>query len=331
MFEFLLRKLGWDAASRQQARELARQVEQLLEACDRRLCLLPGHQHALMPGMRIAQSHLATLSEKLPPALELSLQSFARDPRLGLLFAGPSSLLDVLEGSESLRAFFSSASNGDEAWALMTMQRSETARFGVAMENGELRNDVAQTVVSFDCHGLQLPCASEEAFRTQSGERALHVLTAVIARQLGLLEQTRLQLEAELGRLQLRRLTLQSPSRIVVDGQGGDDLPDTLVDLDKRLSEVRPQLESLRELNSLEGALDTVRHVLEHPGDYFSLENVTLRLNRMGIKCEAGEDGATTLQLEELVLGRERPTRRALMPVKIHRESIAELRRQFRD
>lgn len=99
--------------------------------------------------------------------------------------------------------------------------------------------------------------------------------------------------------------------------------------MDRRLSEVQPLLESLRELNSLEGALDSVRHVLEHPDDYFSLESVTLSLNRMGIKSDALEEGATTLQLEELVLGRDKPIRRALMPVRVRRESIAELRRQL--
>lgn len=329
MFEFLLRKMGWDAASRLRVREQAMQIDRLLSACDRRLCLLPDHQHALMPGMRIAQAYLSTLSDRLPPVLELSLQSFSRDPRLGLMFAGPPSLLELLDGSDALREFFSSAANGDEAWALMTMQRSETSRFGVAMENGELRNDVAQVVVSFDGHRLQMPCASEEQFRTQSGERALNVLTSVIARQLSMQEQTRLQLEAELGRLQLRRLALKSTSQVVVDGQGDDDLPDTLAEVDRRLSEVRPLLESLRELNSLEGALDSVRHVLEHPDDYFSLESVTLSLNRMGIKSDALEEGATTLQLEELVLGRDKPIRRALMPVRVRRESIAELRRQL--
>ncbi|AXE31862.1 hypothetical protein DK842_19345 [Chromobacterium phragmitis] len=329
MFESLLRKWGWDAASRQQARERGLEIDRLLHACDRRLCLLPNHQQALAPGMRISQDYLSTLTEKLPPVLELSLPSFSRDRRLGLLFAGPSSLLELLEGSDALRDFFSRAANGDEAWALMTMRRSETGRFGVAMENGELRNDVAQTVVSFDGHRLQMPCASEDSFHRQSGERALHVLTAVIAGQLSLQEQTRLQLEAEQGRLQLRKLALKSAAHVVLDEQDSDDLPETLAGVDQRLKEIRPLLESLRELNSLEGGLDTVRHILEHPRDYFSLESVALRLNRMGVKVGDGDEESTLLQLEELVLGKERPTRRALMAVRVRREHVIELRQQF--
>lgn len=72
----------------------------------------------------------------MPEPLELSLRGFAQDPRLGLLFSGPASLLSCLRQSEPLRNFFLSASQGDEAWALLSMVRSETGRLGVAMEGG---------------------------------------------------------------------------------------------------------------------------------------------------------------------------------------------------
>ncbi|POZ60240.1 hypothetical protein [Chromobacterium alticapitis] len=329
MFERWLRKLGWDQQSRQRARELAAQVEQLIDICDRRLRLLPSYQDALAPGMRTSQVYLSSLMTQLPSVLELSLHGFARDPRLGLLFSGPSSLLELLDGSDGLREFFLSASNGDEAWALLTMQRSETRRFGVAMENGDLRSDVAQIVVSFDGHRLMMPSPNWEAFQQRSGAHALDVLGSVIARQLSLMEQARQQLEAELARLQLRRMALQSSDCMIVDGQSGDDLPESLPAVDARLNEVRPQLDALREHASLEGLLQMVRQVLECPEDYFSLQSVTLRLNRMGIKLEGETDEGTALELEEVVLGKTQPIRRALMPVRIRREAIDELRRQF--
>ncbi|QEL55281.1 hypothetical protein [Chromobacterium paludis] len=331
MLDQLLRKLGWDGQSRQRARLLAAQIEQLIDLCDKRLRLLPGYQDALAPGMRTAQDYLSSLMTQLPPVLDLSLASFARDPRLGLLFAGPASLLELLENSDKLRAFFLSASNGDEAWALLTMQRSETRRFGVSMENGELRSDVAQIVVSFDGHRLMMPSPSLEDFLRRSGAHALDVLVSVIARRLELLEQTRQQLESEQARLQLRRMALQSEGCTVVDGQSGADLPDTLSAVNARLDELAPQLEALRSHASLEGILQAVRQVLEQPQDFFSLQTVTLWLNRMGIKLDAEAEEATELSLEEVVLGQVQPVRRALMPVRIRREAIEELRRQFGD
>ncbi|OHX15427.1 hypothetical protein [Chromobacterium sphagni] len=329
MFERLLRRLGLDGQSRQRTRMLAGQIEQLIDACDKRLRLVPGYLDALTPGMRASQAYLSTLMAQLPPVLTLSLPSFSRDPRLGLLFAGPSSLLELLDGSGPLHEFFLSAGNGDEAWALLTMQRSETSRFGVAMENGELRNDVAQVVVSFDGHRLVMPSPSQEQFRRNSGAHALEVMTSVIARRLSLLEQARQQLEAEQARLQLRRLSLQSDRCVVVDCQASDAcLPETAAGVDARLAEIGPQLDELRGQASLDGLLRTVREVLEQPADYFSLQTVTLRLNRMGIKV-GRDDEATDLTLEEVVLGKAMPVRRALLPVRVHRHDIAELRRQF--
>ncbi|UTH73630.1 hypothetical protein [Chromobacterium sp. IIBBL 290-4] len=330
MFDHLLRKLGWDAESRRRARELHQLIDQLVDACDRRLRLLPGYLDALSPGMRASQAYLSTLTERLPPVLNLSRRSFATDPRLGLLFASPASLLEVLESSDSLRDFYLSASNGDVAWALMTMQRSETSRLGVALQDGELRNDVAQLVVSFDGHRLLMPCPSEQDFQRRSGEHALQVQAGVIARRLSLMEQARQQLEAECSRLQLHRQALRSETCVVIGGaEDAGPLPATAAEVDARLEEVRPQLDELRAQAGLEGVLGVVKQVLEHPDDYFSLETVTLTLNRMGIRVDSGEDGASELLLEEVVLGKIQPIRRALMPVRIERQAIAELREQF--
>lgn len=131
------------------------------------------------------------------------LRGFAQDPRLGLLFSGPASLLSCLRQSEPLRNFFLSASQGDEAWALLSMARSETGRLGVAME-GELRREVPQQVVSFDGHRLAMPCASRELLLESSARRSQEMLTTVIARRLSLLEQLRQTLDNEMSRLQLR-------------------------------------------------------------------------------------------------------------------------------
>ncbi|MGC0151746.1 hypothetical protein ACPRNU_04730 [Chromobacterium vaccinii] len=331
MFEHVLRRLGLDAGSRRQAKALAAQVEQLIDGCDRRLRLLPDYQRALAPGLRVSQDYLSGLLEQLPPPLRLSLP-FSRDPRLGLLFSGPSSLLQLLDGSAELREFFLSASNGDEVWALLSMQRSETRRFGAALEGGELRNDVAQVVVSFDGHRLMMPSVSDEALLRQSGAHALDVLCAVIARHLGEREQARQLAEVEQTRLMLRRRALGADDCTVIDG-GGDcgDLPDTLSGVDARLAELAPRLAALREDACLEGMLRQVRRILERPADYFSLRAVTLHLNRMGVQAEPGGDGVAELRLKEVVLGREQSVRRALLPVRIRRDDIAELRRRFGD
>lgn len=334
MFQALLRKLGWDEASRERQKALSAAIEQLVDATDRRLRLVPGYRQALESGMRTAQAYLATLMHQLPPMLDLSLRAYATDPRLGLLFSGPASLLELLENSEPLREFFLSASNGDEAWALMTMMRSETARFGMAMSNGEVRSDVAQIVVSFDAHRLMMLSPSLEQLQAKSGPRGQEVLAAVIARRLSLCEQMRQQLESELGRLQLRRLSLRGgEQRTVIDAQADDrDLPASLSAVDARIGEIQPQLEALRASASLEGMLAEVKGVLEQPQDYFSLESVSLHLNRMGVKCDdpaAGDEDVTELRLEEMVLGKIQPIRRALLPVRVSRQAIDELRQRF--
>lgn len=326
----LLQRWGLDAESRQQQRELTQAIESLVDGTDKRLRLSPGYLDALAPGMRVTQAYLAELPSRMPEPLALSLRGFAQDPRLGLLFSGPASLLSCLRQSEALRNFFLSASQGDEAWALLSMARSETGRLGVAMEGGELRREVPQQVVSFDGHRLAMPCASRELLLESSARRSEEMLITVIARRLSLLEQLRQTLDNEMSRLQLRLSVLRCEAGTVVDGSSdGSPLPDTCEGVQRRMAEIEPQLREARGALSLEGLLETVRHVLEHPAEYFRLEWRTLYLNRMGIKQDAPGEDATELEFEELVLGQAQPLRRALMPVRVTRQALAELEREF--
>jgi hypothetical protein len=94
---------------------------------------------------------------------------------LGLLFSSPLSLLLCLKSSAPLQSFFLSASQGDQAWAILSMSRSETVRFGMVEHNGEVRS-VAQQVVSFDQHRLIEPSATPEDLLQSARRRGLAVL-----------------------------------------------------------------------------------------------------------------------------------------------------------
>ena len=209
------------------------------------------------------------------------------------------------------------------------MQRTDSTRYGVANQNGELRSDVAQTVVSFDRHYLMLPCPSFEALRQHSPARGLDVLTRVIARRLELLDRERVELDCELTRIRLRLSALANPKLVLIDAlPDNDPLPldlDALRALQEQKSQRMLELKTVTELN---GLLELVAYMLEHPEDYLRVELTALSLDRMGVvQSEQAGQEVTRVCVEEILLGPDEPVHRVVLPVHISRQSISELER----
>jgi hypothetical protein len=312
---------------------LPQTIDRLVAATDSRLSLLPGYRKVLAPGMRTSLAYVQSLSQKLPDSLDLSLLSFTLDRRLGLFFSSPSSLLSLLKKNQPLHEFFLAASNGPDAYALLMMQRTDSLRYGMAQQDGELRADVAQTVVSFDQHRLILPCPSMAALRQRSPERGLDVLTRVIARRLALLDRERLALDCELTRISLRLSALSHPQRVLIDAMPVDDsLPKGREALLARQQVLTQRLGEVKSVTELSGLLELVAHMLEHPEDYLRLELSVLNLDRMGVvqREEAGSD-ATQLCVEDMLMGPDEPVQRVELPVHVSLDAIAELERCVTD
>jgi len=201
----------------------AQAIDRVVAATDARLALLPGFRKALLPGVRISRDYVASLVRDWPAPMALSLLSFTLDRRIGLFFSSPASLRAALARSESLLAFFHTPSLGDEAVALLVMQRTDTQRYGLESHNGELRGDVPQVVVSFDHQRVVLPAASWDALRAQAVLRGQDMIAHVIARRLSLLTQERSELESELTRIRLRLASLAHPEALLIDAMPADD------------------------------------------------------------------------------------------------------------
>ncbi len=308
-------------------------LEKVVDRTDPRLRLLPGYARALRAGVRQSLTFSAGLGERLDTPLPLSLRSFTTERRLGLFFSSPASLLAVLERSEPLQQFFRSPSLGGEAHALLLMQRSENLRFGCVERNGEVINDVAHTVVSFDHHRIILPCPSRAALLEALPMRGLEVLLAIANRHLVSEEQLRAELEGELMRVEMKLATLPGSGALLAGTLPSDShhLPDTLPALKRMREELQGRIAQLRQMTELTGVLKTVCHILEHPADYFRVSPARLMLDRMGVLQSEPADAAdaTEVTLEEVVLGHGKPMSRAVVPVVIHYDELMELRRDF--
>jgi hypothetical protein len=298
-----------------------------------RIALLPGYRTALMPGMRTATGYIRQMLEHLPAPLELSLLSFTLDRRLGLFFSSPVSLLSLLKQDQALLEFFRSPSFGDDVYALLLMERSDSLRFGVVNQGGEIRADVAQTVVSFDHHRLALASPSLDALRERLPGRAMELLLQVVSHRLVLLERERVGLDCELTQVRMRLSALSNPGLVLVDAMPSDEvLPQGREALLARLSVLQQRLSELKAALDLSGALGSIAGMLADPDSCLRLSPVSLCLDRMGIvQTEETGQELTHLLIEEVLLGADDSAPRVVLPVHVSRQAIADLERCVAD
>ncbi|BAK77576.1 hypothetical protein NH8B_2783 [Pseudogulbenkiania sp. NH8B] len=313
-------------------RQLQAELERVVEMVEPRLRLVTGYPRVLLRGMARTLDFAEQLTQDLPEVLELSWRGFTSDRRLGMFFSSPASLLDLLHTSSELDAFFARPGNGDVAFCLLIMQRSDNQRLGMVSQNGEVVAEVPQLVVSFDNHRLTLPSATLDEFVPRLAERGVERLTEVIARRLRDKEAQRVELESELLRVELKLKTLRAPGQLVVDAMAdqGPALPDSPQALQSRFEAVRTDLAALKAELTLDGKLREVRQILEHPADYFSSRSVTLNLDRMGVLQPDDESGnGHPICFEEVLLGEMPPVRRVVVPARVTRQAIRELEENF--
>jgi hypothetical protein len=251
------------------------------------------------------------------------------DARLGMFFSSPVSLLAAIDNSATLSEFFSQPRLGDVAYALLVMRRSEKSRFGMGNDHtGALRADVLQTVVSFDAHRLVLAEPTQEAFALALRQRAVRLLTEVVAGRLAERDLRRQQLEADRQRLSLQVDALsRSGHCVVIDGtQYGDEKGCDLETLKARLAKVEEELTSLKAMVELPSRLAMIAEWVGEPEQLLGINRASLHLDRMGIVQEEESASAENLLcFEEVETGRSKPERRVVVPVRVTRDAIREL------
>ncbi len=283
-------------------------VEAVVDVVDPRLRTLSGYAARIGPAIAQTIAYLRELGQRMPAAIELSRAAWAHEALVNAAFATADDVSVVLGDSRDLRAFFATPEHCavNEAYALLGMLKTERKVFAPSVVEGQLRQDVARTTVSFSHHRLLCAAADADACRVQVGglslrrlaELALARITALGERATEL-EQRKAVLGAKLRMLHLRRNGLSQ----IAEDQG--DLAAQIASLERELeATVEDYLEAKASLGTLQTRIEHIQAVFGAPERYLKLERVVLRVDRLGYKVGTGSDEpASELTLHELSLG----------------------------
>jgi len=283
-------------------------VEAVVDAVDPRLRVVSGYQARIAPGVARTITHLRALAKDMPEPIVLSRGAWGTDPLLNALFATADDVPAVLGRSDELRSFFDAAANAaaTEAYALLGMLKAERNVLAPAIVDGVLRQDVAQTTVSFAQHRLIAPAADFIACRREVGARTFRRMAALALERITALGERATELEqrkAVLG-AKLRMLNLKR-NGIEEAAGGAGDVAGEIAALEKELkATVDDYVEAKASLATLTTRLEHINAIFNAPADYVNLKRIGLRINKMGFKVAAdSSEPATDLTLSELSVG----------------------------
>ena len=296
------------------------------DSLDPRVRLAAGYPHVLEPAVRRSLIFLRALTLELPAPRRLAPQAWNTDPAINAFFARRDDVTTVLGRSEALREFFDDPAQGavEEAWGILVFRRVERTVLGMALEGGLLRQDVAQTQVSFTDHQLLRPAANHAGLRLAVGARVLQRLINVALERIEGIHKCGLRLADRKAFLATRRRRLAARARgleALVDPPGAH--AEELQALEAELRETESGLGVARaSLATVDDFLAQVIEVLDHPEQYIRFTHTPLRLDRLGVKAMGDEGGGAVNEfvLTEIHLAGNEP--RGLAVVRCARVDI---------
>jgi len=304
---------------------VAELTETIVDAVEPRVRLRSGYRKKLADGVRTTIAHLRELGRFPLAPIVISPATWAADPHVRAFFANAAEVTECISRSRDVRQFFEEHPDCGEAYALLGMKRTERQVLAPRMEAGRIRQDVAQTTVSFSEHRFLAPSADEALARLEVGRRIVQRLAQLVLARIIAVDQRG-------KKLQLHQAYLLMKWRMLQHGRNGMEVlvsdPATIeqqmADVDRQLKETTENYhEAKRSLSTLDGYIDHINAVLSHPEQQVGIERVHMRVSLLGIKADAptSDEPTNELDLTDLFIGDG--LRATIALVRIPREALA--------
>jgi len=279
-------------------------IDAFVETVEPRLRLASHYRDKLAGNVAHTIAYLRQLGTRLPrQPLELSRAAWSSNPHIRAFFAAADDVPKCIGHSDAVREFFDSHAASAQAYALLGMQRRERTVLAPRLEGEVMRQDVEQTTVSFDGHRLLAVAPDFAQCRLEVGRRIMERLAQLVLARVvqGSQQAQDRQLEKALLATRLRMLRSARDGMAPLVSEGAD-IEQQIQKVERELKEIT--VEPVVARTSLDATFEQINAVLAQPEQHIALAQTTMRVDRMGIKVDAGSTGeADLLDLGELSIG----------------------------
>jgi hypothetical protein len=300
---------------------LDRAIERVIDGTDQRIRAVPDYKRKLYKSILKSLEYADRLIQQVPSPIELDSDHYVYDPYLRVFFPTKTGMLKVFQQSSELQAYFSEAEHSKDAMscALLCMRKSEDTVLGMALAGDHVIKEVKQTRVNFAGHRIYSPAESETAARRELKCCIFEGLVDNALARISVLRQRRQQLESEQQILSTRLRSHKSSFDINHASQTTDN--DSLRHQALQLEKIEQELAEIGYVTP-ETCLELVNQILSQPEAFVSLHNVTMRVDKSGIKRvdQGPSDSVCDLHLSEVTIKGHPP--RVVTLAKINRKEL---------
>jgi hypothetical protein len=310
---------------------LDRALDRVIDGTDGKIRLVPGYKLKLYKAILRSLEYIDRIIERIPRPIDLSISHFVSDPYIRAFFPTLDGLKKVFSKSDELHDYFTEDehANDAESCALLCMSKEEETILGMELEGDYLVKDVKQTRVTFAAHRIYAPAETEPNARRELKCCLFEGLVTNARDEICERREKRGQLQLEQQMLSSR---LRGRGRDINDINEDSELGKIVNNHAKRQSQTHQLKEVETALNRIgyvtpEVCLHLVNSVLSQPEDFVSLKNISIRLDKSGIK-RVGEEKTTQsvcdLHLSEVQIKGLNP--RVVTLAKIRRDELQTLK-----
>jgi hypothetical protein len=287
-------------------------VERAIRGTDSRLMALSRHSRRLREPVMHTVEYVVALVDRLAPALPLTPAGYGQHPLLQAMFASPASLQQMLDTDSVLREMREQGNLGAKH-GLLACQPQTRRVFGIEEENGQVRTDVPQTLISFEQHRIIDVQVDSETLSHQIKRRAFDHILGQLLDLLEQREDSRSHLTAERKLLRHKAELLKSSGWTF--NEAGEK--PNAAKLEQQLAEIETSINSLGADNQfLDRNADLLAEAFAKPETYLRMEDCTRVLDhRNQERDNLSYPGAREIHYQQLSDSRD--AQRVLVRVEI--------------
>jgi hypothetical protein len=288
--------LEWlfSGASAPENPEVESAIDCLLQTVDPRLKALSGASRRLEPVARAALEFCDHAAKAMPGPLDASLAHWREASELRALFTQDDDVQRVFSHQDVVQDYVSSHPGASRFYALLGAVFEEKKHFGVVLQNGTPRHDVAIVTLNFRNHRLFLPRMCQETFERDLRWALFKQLALEILGHLSAMKEERDARREEIAllRTQLAYCGQQGLSR----GLPGEDAAEraspasTPEALNQQLTTLQAEAGN-HPMQTLEDTLEWVAQSLSAPEELLRMRSLEYHIDNANQVTAAGEDG----------------------------------------
>lgn len=298
-------------------------IEHVVNEINPKIRAIGGYRKKLKPCVRRSLDYCSELVTQVPDSIEVSSQTWRKEPVVRALFSGVADLRNVFSDSKEIHDFFDRHADARNCHVLLSMDLKERTVLGMEMHGDVLKRDVKQIAVSFTDHRVVKPSLNESELKKNLEQRAfenlvryaLEKITELLAARHSLEEQQRLM------EMQLRVAKLKKNSLEPLIGNKDSKS----IDIEAMRQQAEHTGETLRQararLSTLNDYIDRIEEVLREPQNHLSVLPISICMNEMNIRLdEKSSSAGKILKLSEASLGDQ--VKRILLIARFPRQDL---------